>query len=386
LIFDEIQSYKNSIWKEIITFLNHYSKILNIKIIIMSATLPNLCKLSNTDIDYVDLILDTDKFYQNSIFKNRVKPDYSLMKYKENVEEELLNHVLETSKIEDVNILIEFITKRSAKQFYESLKKLDINKTKMLLTGEDSSYERNRIVEKFKKDKNIILVATQIIEAGIDLDADVGYKDISMIDSEEQFAGRINRNFKNIDNQGIMYFFKLDDASVIYKGDVRKEKSYTLENEYMRKLYEDKNFKEYYEKIMNYLNKEDNEFEKFFEKSVNTLNFKGIEKHMNLIDENYEYSIFFNRTLKISEDKTLIGEKVWDKYVELLEDKEFDYSQKRVRLFNASTDMSHFTYKVKYTGFAYEKRIGDLFYIHDGEKYFEDGKFNRQAFDGELFL
>jgi len=388
LIFDEIQSYKNSIWKEIITFLNHYSKILNIKIIIMSATLPNLCRLSNTYIDYVDLILDTDKFYQNPIFKKRVKPDYSLLKYKENILEELKEHVLKTAKAENINILIEFITKRSANEFYEYLNNSgDIgSKNLRLLTGEDSSHERNKIVEEFKNNKNIILVATQIIEAGVDLDADVGYKDISMIDSEEQFAGRINRNFKNIDKQGIMYFFKLDDAGVIYKGDVRKERHYTLENENMRKLYEDKNFKEYYEKIMNHLNKEDNEFVRFFEESVNKLDFKGVENHMNLIDSNYEYSVFFNRILKIDKDKILIGEEVWNKYIKILEDNELDYSEKKVKLFNASTDLSYFIYKVKNIGFAYEKRIGDLFYIHDSEQYFEDGKFNRQAFDGPSFL
>lgn len=42
VIMDEIQSYKNKIWKEIIIFLKKYAEILNIKIIIMSATLPNL--------------------------------------------------------------------------------------------------------------------------------------------------------------------------------------------------------------------------------------------------------------------------------------------------------------------------------------------------------
>ncbi len=42
IVLDEIQSYKNQIWREIIEFLNGFSKILNIKIIIMSATLPDL--------------------------------------------------------------------------------------------------------------------------------------------------------------------------------------------------------------------------------------------------------------------------------------------------------------------------------------------------------
>lgn len=53
------------------------------------------------------------------------------------------------------------------------------------------------------KDKAVILVATQVVEAGIDIDMDIGYKDISKLDSEEQFIGRINRNFKR---KGVVYF------------------------------------------------------------------------------------------------------------------------------------------------------------------------------------
>ena len=45
VVLDEIQSYKNNIWREIISFLQSYAKLLNIKIIIMSATLPRLDKL-----------------------------------------------------------------------------------------------------------------------------------------------------------------------------------------------------------------------------------------------------------------------------------------------------------------------------------------------------
>lgn len=40
----------------------------------------------------------------------------------------------------------------------------------------------------------MIVIATQVIEAGVDIDMNIGYKDISILDSEEQFAGRINRS------------------------------------------------------------------------------------------------------------------------------------------------------------------------------------------------
>lgn len=34
------------------------------------------------------------------------------------------------------------------------------------------------------------------MEAGIDIDMDIGFKDISMVDNDEQFMGRINRSCK----------------------------------------------------------------------------------------------------------------------------------------------------------------------------------------------
>ena len=56
---------------------------------------------------------------------------------------------------------------------------------------------------------------------------DIGYKNISKLDSEEQFLGRINRSCKK---SGIAYFFEVDEARSIYKNDVRLSKSLTLKD------------------------------------------------------------------------------------------------------------------------------------------------------------
>ena len=80
-----------------------------------------------------------------------------------------------------------------------------------------------RILDKVKKATDtIILVSTQVIEAGVDIDMDIVYKNISKLDSEEQFLGRINRSCKK---EGIAYFFEVDEASNIYKDDVRLSES-----------------------------------------------------------------------------------------------------------------------------------------------------------------
>lgn len=389
IIFDEIQSYKNSIWKEIITFLNHYSGLLNIKVIIMSATLPNLSKLIDTEINAVSLIEDRNKYFQNSIFKERVKLDFSLLDVTDNLLDRIIEHVAKSGEKDNINILMEFIYRSSADEAYERLCKLRIkNKEIMLLTGESSAFERKQIVKAFKEKKNIILVSTQVIEAGVDLDANIGYKDISLLDSEEQFLGRINRHFLNEDEVGIVYFFNLNSAAELYRGDVRKETVYTLMNEEVRTLLINKEFSIYYEKILEHLITRvisPEGFNKLLKTSINTLDFKAVEQKMNLIDEQYQYSIFFSRVIETNDSEFLDGEKVWDTYVSLLEDKKMDYSEKRLKLQEAAIHLNHFVYKTRKADFPYEKNIGNLYYLSDVDKYFENGRFIRKNFDNDLF-
>lgn len=87
--------------------------------------------------------------------------------------------------------------------------------------------------------QEVILVATQVIEAGVDIDMDIGYKDISRLDSEEQFIGRINRSCRK---DGVVYFFNMDDAKGIYRKDVRVDTDNTLMNEEIRQVLNSKDF------------------------------------------------------------------------------------------------------------------------------------------------
>ncbi|WP_368253680.1 CRISPR-associated helicase Cas3', partial [Clostridium paraputrificum] len=214
IVLDEIQSYKNILWSEIITFLKRFSKIMNIKVIIMSATLPNLNYLTNSSRDTCNLIKDREKYFSNPLFKERVKIDYELIG--EGVDE-LYEHVINNSR-KGKRILIEFIKKQTAYDFYNRLKECDSLSSKIeLMTGDDNVAERERILKSVEENQDLILVATQVIEAGVDIDMDMGYKDISKLDSDEQFMGRINRSCKK---SGMVYFFNLDETSGIYKDDV----------------------------------------------------------------------------------------------------------------------------------------------------------------------
>lgn len=399
IVLDEIQSYKNIIWAEIIEFLKGFAKIFNMKIIIMSATLPNLNVLTNNDENTAQLIKDRDKYFTNSLFKDRVKVSYELMETEDTINT-LFNHVIEKIS-ENKKILIEFIKKDSAYKFYGDLKAyIDENNSIScqveLMTGDDNSIERQRILKNIKNknaDKEgIILVATQVIEAGVDIDMDIGYKDISKLDSDEQFMGRINRSCKR---NGTVYFFNLDKTDGIYKNDVRVNKELSLLNEDMRNILIKKNFEDYYFPVLKLIKEKYNDtfnesnLEAFFEKDVSQLNFKAIEKRMELIEEDtWSMSVYLSRVINKEEGsnkKIIDGKEIWENYKKLLADNSMDYAKKQVELSEVKSKMNYFIYQInKNYDLLYNDEIGDLFYIENGEKYFDGEKLNKDKFKKEV--
>lgn len=406
IILDEIQSYKNLIWREIIEFLNEFSKLLNIKIIIMSATLPNLEELLNSkgleNENSVNLIKNRDKYFKNKKFKNRVKVDYSLMDLED---EEIFEKLIEKLKeYEGKKRIVEFINKKSAYKFFQELKsKEELGEIKSeirLLTGDDNSVERKNIIDEIKGNKlkypleNIILVSTQVIEAGVDIDMDIGFKDSSILDSEEQFLGRINRSCLKEDS--IVYFFNLDDAVSIYKEDVRKNSNLTLKNKELREILKEKQFNKYNELVNESLlevtsRENSNNTREFFKNSVGNLNFSEIEKKMRLIDKKEnEIQIFLAYELEVKDNKEesikkINGEDVWQKYKKLLLNNDIDYAEKIIKLSKIKADMNYFIYRIKTNqNFSYNDRIGELIYISNGEDFFENGKLNKTLFEKDI--
>ena len=383
IVLDEIQSYKNLIWGEIITFLTCYAKILNIKIIIMSATLPNLDKLSLSKGKTIKLIKNRKKYFENPIFKNRVKVDYSLLESKD-IENELYDQVIEQSKINQ-KLLIEFISKDSAYKFYNKLKENeDILSDIELMTGDDNIAERNRIVQKIHRDKSVILVATQVIEAGVDIDMDIGYKNISLLDSEEQFLGRINRSCKK--NESVVYFFKIDDSKKIYKQDIRQNSDITLENNDIKEILEKKEFEKFYDLVIERLKKvtgniNEMNIETFFYESVKNLEFESIQERLQLIkDQENKISVYLSSDLLI-DGKMIYGENLWKEYKEMLSNREMEYAKRRVLLSEIRSKMSNFIYEIRWNNeFPYNDRLGELYFIEDGENYFKEGKLDKEKF------
>jgi CRISPR-associated endonuclease/helicase Cas3 len=279
IVLDEIQSYKNSIWREIISFLQSYAKLLHIKIIIMSATLPQMDKLLKTvDAQFAGLIKSPERYYCHPLFQGRVRLDFSLLAEQKITLEQLKEEVL---RFGDKRVLVEFIKKKTARAFYQ-LCKDDCNA--VLLTGDDNAARREQVIKRIRGGERLVLVATQVIEAGIDIDMEVGFKDISIPDAEEQFMGRLNRSCRNTGG-AVAYFFDYDDAAAIYRGDARLH--YSIQDPAIRQFLKEKRFSEIYERVFQELiartSKSNEKNLANLDRECVQLNFKEIETHMRLI-------------------------------------------------------------------------------------------------------
>lgn len=402
IVFDEIQSYKSTIWEEIIQFLYTFSEILNMKIIIMSATLPDLTKLIGEKGYSVELIDDREKYFPHKLFKNRVEVSYELLNEeieKDDIDKVLFEHISDNLKKYD-KIMIEFIKKQSAMDFYNMfIEENEIDELNIaLMTGDDNIHERKKIINEVKAESGkILLIATQVVEAGVDIDMDIGYKDTSKIDSEEQFMGRINRSAKK--DNSIVYFFNKDKADDIYRNDIAVKNNLTIEkNEDMRKALMNKEFSIYYDKIMEFLMKKNQNYYKgtelFYKEKVGKLNFNEIKKRMKLIDDSRNRQrIFLNRTISDDNGNMLFGKDVWNDYKKLLlgyeyyneegekVSKELDYAQWKVELSRINKKMNYFIYEINdVNGNEYNDSTGDILYFEDGEYYIKNDKLDREKF------
>ncbi len=389
VVLDEIQSYKNEIWGEIIIFLTELTDFLHMKIIIMSATLPNFEILKEKSENAVYLIPERKKYFEHPCFKERVKITDELLQGTMTMET-LYDHVRKNCGNRQ-KILIEFITKAHAEEFYRMFCENDELEEKVFcMTGDDSIFERKKIIGEIKKkDAPVILISTQVIEAGVDIDMDIGYKNIGKMDSEEQFLGRINRSYGK-GRTGTVYFFQIDEPGKIYHNDIRANAGFLITRQEIWEMLKMKDFEGYYKKVLEIWKKNYAEAvaEKFFAEQVTTLNFQQVKEHMKLIDKKYmSISVYLGKKILDDESGEVIdGNELWEEYKALLQNNSIGYAEKKIRLSAVMARMNCFIYQIKQPEIevSYDEQIGELFYIRDGEKYFLNGRLNRSMIQGQL--
>jgi CRISPR-associated endonuclease/helicase Cas3 len=357
IVIDEIQAYPPKIWSKMVYIIEKYAEIFNIKFVLMSATLPKLDKLLGNDNKFINLISNKDNFFQNINFKNRVAIDSTYLRDNEKIMFDTIKDIV-LSKSEEyfndngyINSLLGFIYKKDASDFSnmygDIFKKLGYEV--MVMSGTTMKPRSNRIISDIKNKKHlkVLLIATQCIEAGVDIDMDIGFKDVSVVDSEEQIMGRINRNASKKNSK--IYLFNTDNK-FIYEKDERYKSNNIYDDKYVD-IIRNKDFHIVYDTILNKFNKINDSYSikslTHFINDISNNNHKKVSESFKIIEDNSaNKQIFIPLLIPLSDlnnyivpnnmktDGYLDGEKVYEYHECLLKEKRFTDIKKFNKIFN----------------------------------------------------
>ncbi len=189
IILDEIQAIPRILLRDVSQTINFLSKEFNIDFILMSATIPAIKNF--LDPTQTSSLLDNKYFSMD--FNNRY-----VLKFDRTIDDsdKLLNEILEKSDKYN-SVLCVVNTKKLSLKLFEKLETY-FNKEEIILLNTNfipvhrKAILKNLATRLVYKEKTI-LISTQVVEAGVDLDFDYGFREFAPLSSIIQTAGRVNR-------------------------------------------------------------------------------------------------------------------------------------------------------------------------------------------------
>jgi len=205
VILDEVQAIPAKYMPLIGALLIKLGEYFGTRFILMTATQPKILEFGQKLLKYpevkkVELFPDNEKYF-NSLKRTKLIP---LLEY-EMTQEDVISLFLEKWQPEKSALIVVNTIKRSIEIYNKLIKKQKegkINKNTQIyyLSTNIIPLQRKKVINEIKKKLDagisVILVSTQTIEAGVDLDFDIGFRDLGPLESLIQIAGRINRENK----------------------------------------------------------------------------------------------------------------------------------------------------------------------------------------------
>lgn len=199
IVFDEIHLIPTELLRPCLKAVGYITKYLNSEALFLSATMPDYSKLFDKflpDVNYNKLVTDRTNF---KYFKK--------CEYKDMGRTTLETIAENASRCK--NALIVVNTKKTAAELYSL-----VQGEKYHLSANMTPAHRSRVIEvvrnKLKKGERITVVSTSLVEAGVDLDFNTVFRQLSGLDSILQAGGRCNREGK--DAKGYVYVFDIDET------------------------------------------------------------------------------------------------------------------------------------------------------------------------------
>ncbi|MBU3956251.1 CRISPR-associated helicase Cas3', partial [bacterium] len=250
VIFDEVQTFPKEILLPTITMLKNIQAVMRTSFLFCTATQPAFEKRENFDgIDSIQPLIDNP----TEFFKKTRRVDFGFL---DNLIPIRIDKLFTTVKETDSSALIIFNTKKAVMEFFNQAiqEQESWEKCYHLSTAMCPEHRRNTIKDirdDLKDKRKILVVSTQLIEAGVDFDFPCVFRAFAPLESIIQSAGRCNREGK-MPVKGKVYLFQLEGGAMpdrTYRACAEHTKN-LLQTD-INKLYRHEFYSEYYSHVIN---------------------------------------------------------------------------------------------------------------------------------------
>ncbi|MBN1191151.1 MAG: CRISPR-associated helicase Cas3' [Dehalococcoidales bacterium] len=212
VIFDEVQTLPKEVILPTLQMLEGIQNVMRVSFLFCTATQPAFEKRQGFDgiTTITPLIENTAELYA----KTRRVVYHLLNELKPVDNNDLIDNVILTGK----SSLVIFNTKKAALEFFNCTKELENWNRKYHLSTAMCPSHRKEVIKNIKEDlkakKKILVASTQLIEAGVDFDFPVVFREIAPLEAVIQAAGRCNREGGLGEMGGNVSLFKLLDRGM----------------------------------------------------------------------------------------------------------------------------------------------------------------------------
>lgn len=245
-LLDEIQTLPPRLYGFFSAYLSRFCEKFGSYAIISTATQPNF-ELPKDNMEAQSFFKDYTipapllplNYFENNLF-NRYQIEFR----KEPISLEFLKDSIISER---ASVLVILNTIDDTKELYKLLRREYDAEEIILLNTHFTPLDRKRKIylakQRLEQNQRVIVISTQLIEAGVDIDFPVLYRDFATVASIVQSAGRCNRNGK-LESLGQVKLFKLQKngknrSELIYQG-ANKDLLRFTNSSFVNNIYQEK--------------------------------------------------------------------------------------------------------------------------------------------------
>lgn len=204
IIFDEAQMLPSDYLKPCILAIEELVQHYQSSVVLCTATQPALEGLFSQEMAWTELCPNAEEQYD--AFRR------TGMEYKGMIDDGALIECL----LEETQALCILNTRKKAQEIYQAITGEGVYHLSTLMYPAHRKRILNEIKQKLKNHEKCIVIATSLIEAGVDVDFQTVYRQLAGLDSMIQAAGRCNREGKRSLDKSRVFIFELDQEKAVF--------------------------------------------------------------------------------------------------------------------------------------------------------------------------